>query len=912
MKRSLQRVISEPLESASFVYRVSPERTFNHCMSPPIRKTRFNLLALLIGGALWLGFCWPMLTGFSLPGFRDSAYLYYPLFEWLDQEWQSGQVPLWNPYCNFGMSNIGDNTTSLLYPLKAIFFLRFLDFPTRYGIYISIHILLAGWGAYVLARTLRATPPGAALGAVSFAAGGAVLTQCSNVIYLVSAAWLPFALASVWMLIRTGELPWAILAGTCCALMILGGDPQMVYHVGLIAGASILIRSVRNRRRNSGSTPDEGQPCLNRTRTRKRAVALLAMIAATTVLAFVQLLPTYQWSKLSERTGSKNPLSIYQSISESVQLTRASASAEDENPISDSEPDQRRSNLNFQGLWKSLVESPSTNPSAASVYEFSLPPWSLLELFFPNASGKFFPDHRRWTDRVASPQGSPDRIWFPGIYFGWLTAWLAWQGIKLSGRSRRTWLSRIGLFFLLGSFGWYGLIWLLPVPGCGSQVGGIYWWMATFLPGYSSFRYPAKLFVLSTLCFCVLAGLSFHPSRRCVNPFQSWFGWGMICSMSLLLIAVLIGQLDSFLDRVPGDPLFGPFQTAGAKQAILWTVLQSFFVMSVVGLTLGRPTKSKDRAEARCRPTPTSVAWLLVLVTAIDLIVANHWILALVPAGTFGQTIAIQASLSSAEPAPDSKDQIPLTLYRQRDAYLPEEWQRTSSPLRLQEIIQWQRETLYPKHHLHHRIRLLGSFSSIQPRLYEKLLGELETESLSKAPAAIGSFQTERVKLLEQLCDGEITPFDYGQTKRAKLNVWRPGGSQLILLPDPPSLSHRASEPGFPILDFEQTVDADFEITEFDSNAIHLDVTNREPCTILHACLHDGNWRATISNRSTGQTETKRMIEMGAGYQGIQLQPGQYHLQIHYQPHSFWIAAWFSGLGWSLWGLYWGAKLVRR
>ena len=44
-----------------------------------------------------------MMTGQNVVGFRDSAYLYYPLFKWIDAQWAAGEVPLWNPYCNVGM-----------------------------------------------------------------------------------------------------------------------------------------------------------------------------------------------------------------------------------------------------------------------------------------------------------------------------------------------------------------------------------------------------------------------------------------------------------------------------------------------------------------------------------------------------------------------------------------------------------------------------------------------------------------------------------------------------------------------------------------------------------------------------------------------------------------------------------------
>ena len=33
---------------------------------------------------------------------RDSGFFYYPLFEQIQQQWESGQLPLWDPYENLG------------------------------------------------------------------------------------------------------------------------------------------------------------------------------------------------------------------------------------------------------------------------------------------------------------------------------------------------------------------------------------------------------------------------------------------------------------------------------------------------------------------------------------------------------------------------------------------------------------------------------------------------------------------------------------------------------------------------------------------------------------------------------------------------------------------------------------------
>ena len=170
------------------------------------RHLRSPILPLLV---LWLLFFWPMMAGQEIAGYRDSGYLYYPMFQWIDQEIAAGNFPLWMPFDDSGFPLLADGTSSMLYPGKMVFHLRSLSFPSRYGIYLAMHVLLAAIGTFSLARALTARPWGACVAAISFAFGGSLLFQVCNVIYLVSGAWLPVALTCVWKMLegqsRLGE-----------------------------------------------------------------------------------------------------------------------------------------------------------------------------------------------------------------------------------------------------------------------------------------------------------------------------------------------------------------------------------------------------------------------------------------------------------------------------------------------------------------------------------------------------------------------------------------------------------------------------------------------------------------------------------------------------------------------------------
>ena len=62
-------------------------------------------------------------------------------------------------------------------------------------VYLTAHLLLACLNTYYLARQFGVSTSGAVLASLSFGLGGAVLTQHSNIIYLVSASWLPLAIS---------------------------------------------------------------------------------------------------------------------------------------------------------------------------------------------------------------------------------------------------------------------------------------------------------------------------------------------------------------------------------------------------------------------------------------------------------------------------------------------------------------------------------------------------------------------------------------------------------------------------------------------------------------------------------------------------------------------------------------------
>ncbi len=633
--------------------------------------SRSSWLFLATTVAVWLFLFWPFLTGQACFGYRDSAHLYFPLFEWIQSQWSRGELPLWNPLDDFGQPLVAEGVSSVFYPLKVIFFLTALPYPVRFGFFVSIHALIAASGAYFLARRLQLSRAASALSASGFALSGAVLFQSSNVIFFVGAAWLPWAFATGWVALLSAQPRDLAWCAVFIALQILGGDPQSAYHVLLILGAGAFFMTFRIQKTELATT-------------RFASLArfgLIALIAAG--LSAVQWLPSWQWQQRSLRANPEAPRSVWESTGELLAGRGFQADAWFRNPIGDTHHDH--------------------------IYQFSQPPWSLAELVWPNVSGKEFPVFRRWTAAIPGA----DRVWTPSLYFGLAVLLLAVSAARLCGRSQiavgLTWLT---IFFGLGSLGWYGLGWIAREFGLAFQVAGldqlsapifgVYWWMVTLLPGYGSFRYPAKLFVVATLGASLLAGFQLNQ----LNHIRAQTVERIAASVFLVSIGLFAfsfwSGLPTFLARIQADSTFGPFDVAGSQADIRRAILHASIVSGLLCLLL-RPYRVNPNGHRMATQG-------IVALALVDLIIANAWLIVSVPCSTF----TTRPETVIVEKFPPNQIRPRLRGIRLREAQ-PVHWAKTSSAQRLEEVIQYQRATLYPKFHLTHNIDLIGSFHSIQP-----------------------------------------------------------------------------------------------------------------------------------------------------------------------------------------------------
>ncbi len=138
-------------------------------------------------------------------------------------------------------------------------------------------------------------------------------------------------------------------------------------------------------------------------------------------------------------------------------------------------------------------------------------------------------------------------------------------------------------------------------------LGGIYWLMATALPGFSAFRYPGKLLVMASLGTCGLAGLGWDEVCRTGSRRSGWLAIaGLAITIScLVLLCIRMGQerFTQFLTLHPDLTMtvFGPLLTPGALADVLRSLVHAVVTMLRLPLavSLGQPIAATGRRRGR-------------------------------------------------------------------------------------------------------------------------------------------------------------------------------------------------------------------------------------------------------------------------------------------------------------------------
>jgi len=659
--------------------------------------------------------------------YRDAAHYYYPLYQRVQHEWDQGRWPLWEPEENSGMPLLGNPTAAVLYPGKVLYAL----FPYAWGarLYIVAHVVLAFGAMAALMRSWRASWTAAGLSALAYAFSGPILFQYCNVIYLVGAAWLPLGFLAVDRWVRLGSRRCLLGLAFVLAMQTLGGDPQAAYLLGLCAGGHAVVASWTGGRgfKEADERKEVAAPRGRRWWITPLVVAgLLGWVWVTLELARVfpglrphrppdkptAALPWMLWAPrvmpilwglaalfIFARRRAKRRGRDLERLTVGLVVSAALAVA-----------------LTAAQLWP-VVEFTQRTVRAADegphdIYPFSMEPYRLVELLWPNVFGTYFSGNANWMD-LLKLANNPGKIWVPSLYMGALAAILALRSLSFRrGGGHRVWLSWIVAASVLGSLGQYtSPIWAARLveditgvgyPGIGplDQIdsaplrmdrylrdgdGGVYWAMTTLLPGFRQFRFPSKLMTFATLGLAALAGFGWDDLRRGRGRGTLRLTAGALVVTIIVLIGwFVVGGtvLGSFRRAAPSS--FGPFEPSAAFAETAWGLGQSALMLALAIAAMLLVSR---------RPRLAGAAALAIL--TLDLAVANHRMIATVPQAMFEVEPEVVKLIHEAER--ENPSDGPYRIHRM-PLWNPPGWYTRKSDNRVRDFMEWERATIQPKY----------------------------------------------------------------------------------------------------------------------------------------------------------------------------------------------------------------------
>ncbi|MGQ0639438.1 MAG: hypothetical protein ACT4P6_01505 [Gemmatimonadaceae bacterium] len=262
------------------------------------RQPRYaRTTAALIYVACALTLAYPALAGQFLINPNSDQYLAgYAFREFAAQSLKSGEgFPLWNPYLYGGMPYVAAMHGDIFYPTFLLRMTLPTDVAMTWG--FIIHVVLAGYFAFLLLRALGFSYWAAVIGGLAYMLGGNVagLVSPGHDGKLFIAALTPLALYLVTRFVRDGALwAWGLLA-LVVGLAVLSPHPQLLQYMLLLGAAFALFVAFA----------DPHAPRLERKLALRRLAFALGAIALGGMIGAIQYLPVAEYVDWSPRAGGK-------------------------------------------------------------------------------------------------------------------------------------------------------------------------------------------------------------------------------------------------------------------------------------------------------------------------------------------------------------------------------------------------------------------------------------------------------------------------------------------------------------------------------------------------------------------------------------------------------------------------------
>ena len=263
----------------------------------PARHPRRN--ALVLAGAwvavvllFWLGLFVPaMRPGIFRPEAVDLYGYFFPKFVYGSAELERGALPLWNPYEYAGVPFLGAAQPAVLYPPRVLLF-ALLPPTAALHVFMVVHYVLLGAGAYVMLRGLALEVPGACFGTLLLAFEPFMMAGHYHPPRIACFAWVPWMVAAFVRTVQGRGLGATLGLAVAAALQATAGYPEYSLDTALVLALfwPAAARRVRGARAALGGS-----------------ALVVAAAALAAMLSAVQLVSLVETFRTSTRGGGELP-----------------------------------------------------------------------------------------------------------------------------------------------------------------------------------------------------------------------------------------------------------------------------------------------------------------------------------------------------------------------------------------------------------------------------------------------------------------------------------------------------------------------------------------------------------------------------------------------------------------------------
>lgn len=227
----------------------------------------------------------PLVLGTQTLFMRDITAFHSAVKHVQAESFREGVLPLIDPTRGGGQPMAGNPNAVTFYPDNLLY----LATSARWALnaHFWIHLLIAPFGMFWLARRWGLTAIGAAGAATFWATSGFLLSQMNFYNLIAGTVWVPAFLAAALGLLEAESKFWRLPAvAVLWSLLILGGDPILAAQAGLLL---VVLVALRLRRPAGGEPPW------------RRLAALAVGLVLGVLLSLPQIVEFFRILRLSYR-----------------------------------------------------------------------------------------------------------------------------------------------------------------------------------------------------------------------------------------------------------------------------------------------------------------------------------------------------------------------------------------------------------------------------------------------------------------------------------------------------------------------------------------------------------------------------------------------------------------------------------